>query len=265
MYTTHIDNFDLRQIAESGQCFRMTMQDEKTARVIAGERLLYVTDKGGGDFEFSCEKDEFDTVWYDYFDLESDYAAYIDSIDKEDQFLKSAAAYGQGIRILRQEPFETLISFIISQRKNIPAIQSSVEKLCRCCGKKTDDGIYSFPEPETIAGLSEDTLCACSLGYRIPYVRETAKRVATGEIDLEALKDCDDAELFDELITLHGVGKKVANCVMLFSYHRIASFPVDVWIQRVEETYYNGHFPVEKYPGYAGIMQQYMFFYSRSR
>lgn len=263
MIRKHIENFDLCQIAESGQCFRMRMQDENTAVVVAGNKILHVFNAGEEEFEFCCDQKEFESFWYDYFDLGSDYGAYIDSIDRSDDFLLRAAGYGRGIRILRQDPFETLISFIISQRKNIPAIQASVDKLCRTCGEKIAKDTYAFPTPEAIAGLSEEELKSCSLGYRAPYVSETAKRVASGETDPEALREYNDEELLSELLSFYGVGKKVASCVMLFAYHRTASFPVDVWIQRVMDEHYHGRFPVEKYPGYAGILQQYMFFYAR--
>lgn len=259
-----IKNMDLRQIAESGQCFRMTMTGDKSARVIAGGRVLDIREDGEDRFELSCDDTEYEDYWRAYFDADTDYSVYINAIDKEDGFLTGAAAYGSGIRILRQEPFETLISFIISQRKNIPAIQSSVEKLCRICGIKISDDIYSFPTPEAIAGLSEEELGACSLGYRVPYIRDTARRIAAGETDLETLRALSDDELYNELLSFHGVGKKVANCVMLFGYHRISAFPVDVWIQRVEELHYNGRFPVERYPGFAGVLQQYMFFFGRN-
>ena len=134
----HIKNMDLRQIAESGQCFRMAMTGDNSARVIAGGRVLYINEEGEGRFDLSCDDTEYEVCWRDYFDADTDYSVFIDAIDKKDSFLTKAAAYGSGIRILRQEPFETLISFIISQRKNIPAIQSSVEKLCRTCGTKSD-------------------------------------------------------------------------------------------------------------------------------
>ncbi len=260
----HIKNMDLRQIAKSGQCFRMTMTGENSARVIAGGKVLDIKKEEGSRFDLSCDEAGYKAFWENYFDMSADYSLYIDAIDEKDSFLTEAAAYGSGIRILRQEPFETLISFIISQRKNIPAIQSSVEKICRVCGTKISDDIYSFPTPEALAGLSEDELGCCSLGYRVPYVREAARRVASGEIDLDGLNKLSDDELYNKLLSFRGVGKKVANCVMLFGYHRIAAFPVDVWIQRVEETYYGGRFPVEKYPGFAGVLQQYMFFYGRN-
>ena len=263
MMRIETENFDLKQIADSGQCFRMTMADDTTARVIAGDRLLFIKDTGNGTFELSCERDEYDGFWHDYFDLGADYSRYIRAIDSNDRFLKAAADYGRGIRILRQEPFETLITFIISQRKNIPAIQASVEKLCRLCGDRIGEELYGFPSPDRIAGLSEEELAGCSLGYRVTYVREAARRVAEGGIDLVGSYSLEDDELLEELMSFYGVGRKVANCVMLFAYHRIGAFPVDVWIQRVADRYYGGRFPSEKYPGFAGILQQYMFFYAR--
>lgn len=256
--------FDIRQISESGQCFRMRMTGEDSARVVAFSRVLDIYGRGDGGYELSCSEKELDEMWKDYFDLDTDYGAFIDAIDPSDAYLNAAADTGRGIRILRQEPFETLISFIISQRKNIPAIQASVEKLCLTCGKEIEKGIYAFPTAEAIASLSERELGGCSLGYRVPYVREAARRIACNDIDLEALYGYDDGELMEALLSFYGVGKKVANCVMLFAYHRISAFPVDVWIKRIEDEHYRGRFPVEQYPGFAGVLQQYMFFHSRN-
>ena len=263
MIRIQASNFDLKQIADSGQCFRMKMTGENKAFVIAGGRPLEICDAGDGCFELSCLDDEYHAFWRDYFDLDSDYEKYIKAADPADEFLTKAAAFGQGIRILRQEPFETLISFIISQRKNIPAIQSSVEKLCRLCGERIDDDIYAFPVPRAVASLSEKELSECSLGYRVPYVREAARQIAFGEKDLEAMRELPDDRLFEELVSFLGVGKKVANCVMLFAYHRIGAFPEDVWIKRIEDKYYGGAFPVDRYKGFAGVLQQYIFYYTR--
>ncbi|MCR5746340.1 MAG: DNA-3-methyladenine glycosylase 2 family protein [Lachnospiraceae bacterium] len=260
----HIKNMDIEQIAESGQCFRMLMTGEGSAKVIAGGRVLEIKALDKGEFDLDCDEADFNDFWENYFDLSADYSSYINAIDKDDEFLIKAAKYGDGIRILNQEPFETLISFIISQRKNIPAIRSSVEKICRLCGKKINGEDYAFPEPEAIAALSEKELGNCSLGYRVPYIRETAEMIARGDVDLMSLHTLDDEGLYDKLLSFKGVGKKVANCVMLFAYHRIAAFPVDVWIQRIADTYYDGRFPEEKYPGFAGVLQQYMFFYGRT-
>lgn len=264
MIVKHIENFDLKQIAESGQCFRMNMSDDRTARLTAYGKVLDINDRGGGDFCFSCPEKEFEEIWSSYFDLETDYGRFISSIDPNDRFLLRAAEVGNGIRILRQDPFETLISFIISQRKNIPAIKASVEKLCKACGEKITSDIYAFPSAKAIYSLSEKELSECSLGYRVSYVREAAERVALGQTDLSELNGLSDGELFGELTSFKGVGKKVANCVMLFAYHRIAAFPRDVWIGRIEEEYYKGRFPESRYEGYAGVLQQYMFYAIRN-
>ena len=162
-----------------------------------------------------------------------------------------------------------LISFIISQRKNIPAIKASIEKICALAGDviaedKEGSPIYSFPTPERLAALSMDELSSCSLGYRDKYVHQAALDVASGALDLESLSALDDDALLQELLKLYGVGVKVANCEILFGYHRLNAFPKDVWINRVLDLRYPGGFPFDKYAPYNGIMQQYLFFYSRN-
>ena len=260
-----IRNFDLRQIADSGQCFRMKMTDEDHAVVVAKERVLEIRHVTDDLFEFDCPASDFDDIWRPYFDLDTDYQAFINSIPKEDEFLLKAARESSGIRILRQDPFEMLISFIISQRKSIPAIRSSVEKLCRMCGNEIRDGFYSFPDPKALSQLSDVDLASCSLGYRTEYVRDAALSVYSGDAELKNLGTLSDEELFEALTALKGVGRKVANCVMLFGFHRIGAFPVDVWMQRVMDEHYDGRFPVEMYDGFAGVMQQYLFYYRRNQ
>lgn len=259
-----IRNFDLKMIADSGQCFRMKMTDKDHAVVIAKDRVLEIRAVKPGVFEFDCSETEFNDIWNSYFDLDTDYDAFIAAVPKEDGFLKKAAEFGSGIRILRQDPFETLISFIISQRKSIPAISASIGKLCRMCGNEIREGFYSFPEPKALSQLSDIDLAQCSLGYRAEYVREAAKSVYRGDTDLNMLQTLSDEDLFEALTSLKGVGKKVANCVMLFGFHRIGAFPVDVWMQKVIDEHYDGHFPVERYEGYAGVMQQYLFYRIRN-
>ena len=259
----NLKNFDLKQIEESGQCFRMKMTDDSHAVVVARGKILEIRHVTGDTFEFDCSGEDFDNIWYDYFDLGTDYEAFISTIPKKDLFLQKAAQAGRGIRILRQDPFETLITFIISQRKSIPAIKTSVERLCRICGNLITDGIYAFPEAGALADLSESDLSSCALGYRAPYVRNAAEMVCRGGFDLSAASQLEDKALLERLKTLKGVGDKVANCVMLFAYHRTGAFPVDVWISRIVDEYYQGHFPLDRYEGYAGIMQQYMFYYRK--
>lgn len=256
-------DLDLKKIAESGQCFRMNEEGEGKYKLVAFGRLLRLEQKGPGEVVFNCPEAEFESIWRDYFDLNADYAAYRASVDPDDIFLTEAAEEGKGIRILRQDPWETLITFIISQRKNIPAIKACVEALCRRFGKPLDEeGVFAFPEPEDLACADETCLKDCSLGYRVPYVSKAARMVCDGAIDLNALNTLDDGPLLETLMTVPGVGPKVGNCVSLFAYHRIAAFPIDVWIGRMLEQHYGGVFPLERYEGYAGIMQQYIFYHA---
>ena len=269
------DDFDLRKIADSGQCFRFNECGDGYS-VVAGDKYVFVRtatsddDKTGETLEFDCSKEEFDTFWKNYFDLDTNYRGIRGLIDaREDEYLYYASEYGKGIRILRQDPWEMLISFIISQRKNIPAIKASIEKICEAAGKKiaTDkEGkeVFSFPTPDELSALSIEQLSACSLGYRDKYVKQAAMDVASGAVKLDEWAGLDDAGLMEKLLSLYGVGVKVANCEILFGYHRLDAFPKDVWINKVLDMKYPQGFLFDKYKPYNGVMQQYLFFYSRS-
>ena len=259
-------DFDLKKIAESGQCFRLNPNGEGGYTLVALGRVLRLSETPTG-CALDCSQAEFDALWRDYFDLERDYAAIRASADPQDMFLGRACEYGRGIRILRQDPWEMLITFILSQRKNIPAIRYCVEALCSRYGKPIESAgerYYAFPTAERLAEQDERCLLDCSLGYRAKYVSAAARLVANGTLDLSALDALSDDALMDALLTVPGVGEKVANCVLLFGYHRLGRFPRDVWINRIVDNEYNGAFPLERYPGIAGALQQYMFYYARS-
>ncbi len=263
------DDFDLKKIADSGQCFRFNECSDGSYSVSAFSRHIFVSELEENRYEFGCSKEDFENFWKYYFDLDLSYKDVRGKIDRtNDPYLYSASEYGKGIRILRQDPWEMLISFIISQRKNIPAIKASIEKLCRLsgdvmCEDERSGVIYSFPTPDRLAALTMDELASCSLGYRDKYVHQAALDVASGAVDLESWNDLEDPELMDKLLSMYGVGVKVANCEILFGYHRLDAFPKDVWINRVLELKYPDGFPFEAYAPYNGIMQQYLFFYSR--
>ena len=274
MFRIQYPYLDMKKIAESGQIFRFNVYDDEYS-LVAGDKLLFIKEDDDG-YILSCSKSEFEELWTDYFDLRLDYSDFEKNIPADDLFLTNAAEYSYGIRILNQDKWEMLISFIISQRKSIPAIKSSIEKLARTYGKKIDMQVpdfiknidknsefFAFPTPKVLADASLDDLNACSLGYRSPYIEASAKAVYRGDIDLEALSKLDDNELLAALMSLKGVGIKVANCVALFGYHRIAAFPIDVWIKRMIDEHYDGEFPLKLYDGYAGVIQQYIFYYGR--
>lgn len=261
------DDFDLKKIAESGQCFRWNPNEDGGYNIVASGKVLNI--KQGAEkseFEVDCTKAEFEGFWKHYFDLENNYTQIRKKVDKdEDAFLYKAAEYGTGIRILNQDPWETLISFIISQRKSIPAIKSSIEKLCKAAGTQIQDSEqYAFPTIEQLGRFPISELNDCGMGYRSEYLYETAKNALSGRLQLDGLSSMDDEDLLAGLMELKGVGIKVASCTILFGFHRLNAFPIDVWIDRVLKNEYNGKFPFEKYAPYNGIMQQYLFFYYRN-
>ena len=274
MFRIEYPYLDMKKIADSGQIFRFNVYDDEFS-LVAGDKLLFIKEDKNG-YILSCSEKEFNEFWLDYFDLSLDYGDFEKNIPETDVFLKDAAKYSYGIRILNQDKWEMLISFIISQRKSIPAIKSSIEKLAKVYGKKIDMKIpefiknidadtefYTFPTPKELANADIEALNACSLGYRSPYIEASAKAVYRKDIDLNAIDSLDDEELLKALMSRKGVGIKVANCVALFGYHRIAAFPIDVWIKRMIDEHYDGEFPLELYKGYAGVIQQYIFYYGR--
>lgn len=257
------DDFDLKKIVYSGQCFRPRCLDENRYMFVHKGKTVIVDDslKDKGVFEFSCSEEDWKSTWYDYFDLGCDYSKIRKSIPKDDIFAIESAELGKGIRILKQDKFEMLISFIISQRKSIPAIRSSIEKLCLMFGEKSDcEELYAFPTPQRLSKATEEELADCGLGYRVSYVLNAAKAVSDGLLDLEGIDALPDEELFEKIKSLYGVGNKVASCVLLFAYHRTGFAPVDTWILKVIDSKYNGVNPFGRYGDTAGIIQQYMFY-----
>ncbi|HKL98288.1 MAG TPA: DNA glycosylase [Mobilitalea sp.] len=264
------ENLNILQIAESGQCFRMNKIDENKYNLIAYGRYLEIIQSGRNEFELSCSEEEYQQVWRNYFDLDYDYGSIINALTEgEDEFLKSAAEYGNGIRILQQEPFEMLISFIISQNKNIPSIKNCIERICEKYGDRNvnpENNVvyYTFPLPKQLVNATQEELRELKLGYRDEYILGAARAVVEGNIDLNALKACSHEEAVVILKGLKGIGDKVANCVSLYGLHHIEAFPIDVWISKVLVEIYNNNFNVDLYKGYAGIIQQYMFYYIRA-
>lgn len=263
MITKVIRDFDLEQISRSGQCFRMERISENTWRLIAFGRYLEAGQQGE-QVEFSCSEEEFENVWRNYFDLDTDYQKVKQAIDREDEYLCRAARLGGGIRILRQELWEMIVTFIISQRNNIPRIKKCVETICREFGEKRRDfqgRIYDvFPPPQVLAEIGEERLRECGLGYRASYIAKTAQMVWRREVDLRRLEKMEYEKAREELCRLCGVGNKVADCISLFALHHMDAFPIDTHIQQMLKRYPGG-FPFEKYQGSAGILQQYAFYY----
>lgn len=264
MITKTIPNFSLAQICRSGQCFRMSEREENTYAVIAGNRYLEIRQQGEECY-FDCEEAEFEEFWKEYFDLENDYAAYITQINPNDSYLANAAAFGSGIRILKQDLWEMIVTFLISQQNNITRIRRCIQNICQVYGEKCvntrGEIYYAFPGPEAFAGLQDDDLKECNLGYRSKYVVRTARSVVSGEVDLEKISEMPYKKAREELLKLFGVGEKVADCICLFALHHLQAFPVDTHILQALQAHYKRGFPNRRCRGFQGVMQQYIFYY----
>lgn len=266
MVRKQIDNFSLEQICLSGQCFRMKQEDGEENRysLIAGDRYLEIEQQGNVN-TFYCDEETFEHFWKDYFDLERDYADCIGRINPRDTYLADAAFFGAGIRILRQDLWEMIVTFLISQQNNIVRIRRCIQNICEAYGEERTDGrgrlYYGFPKPEALAGLDEDALKACNLGYRSKYVVRAARSVVSGEIDLEAVRRMSYKKAREELLKLFGVGEKVADCICLFALHHLQAFPMDTHMIQALNAHYKRGFPNRRYKDIKGIMQQYIFYF----
>lgn len=264
-------NFSIHQICQSGQCFRMNEIDNSTGNpsewkvsLVARGKYIEIS-QSENDIYFECTQTDYDTIWKNYFDLETDYAKLIRSIDVQDSYLLKAAEYGKGIRILQQDLWEMIVSFIISQQNNIKRIRNCIRLLCEKYGeKKTSDNgkeYFDFPTPESLANTTIEELCTCNLGYRSRYIYETSNSIWHGDISLGNLQQMDYAAARKELLKLCGIGEKVADCICLFALHQTDAFPKDTHINKVLAAKYPKGFPFERYTGYNGILQQYIFYY----
>ncbi|MEG0292298.1 MAG: DNA glycosylase [Anaerovoracaceae bacterium] len=275
-----VRDFNPEHIFECGQCFRWNKESDGSYTGAAFGKVINVFAAGKSITLTNTNVDEFESIWRDYFDFDTDYDAIKNEISRDDDIMKKAILSGYGIRILNQEIWETIASFIISANNNIPRIKGSIEALAKNYGQKIDrfmgKDYYTFPSPEVVAELTLDDLTICGLGYRAKYLIETAKKVVEDGIDkIKALADEDvpTEEAFEYVNKFSGVGPKVANCILLFSMKKKDAFPIDTWVKKVmhelygieeENTSAMEFFAIENFGKNAGIAQQYLFYYMRT-
>lgn len=257
----NVTDLDLRETLDCGQCFRWREREDGGFDGVVRGRTATVSAAGGRlILDGVSEADR--ALWFDYFDLGLDYGRIKAQLSAVHPVMAEAARFAPGIRILRQEPFEALISFIISQNNNIKRIAGIVERLCACFGEPLGAGQYAFPSPGRLAALSPDDLAPIRAGFRHRYIIDAAQKVASGEIVLDALYDMPYDAARRELMRITGVGVKVADCTLLYGLHRLDAFPLDVWMKRAMAVLFDGVDPAS-FDRYAGIAQQYIFHYAR--
>lgn len=269
-------DFEPQHVFECGQAFRWKREDDESYTIVHKKRILNVSRDGKDIVLDGANMDDFNNIWYDYFDLGTDYSKIKEKLSR-DPILEEAIKYGQGIRILNQDPYETTISFIISANNQIPRIKNSIRLLSEnygeLIGEYRGEKYYSFPEPETLAKASQEKIKeVCRVGFRDKYIVNSSRMIVDGEVDLDSLFELSREEASVELKKLAGVGPKVSNCILLFSLKKSDSFPVDVWVKRIMEYFYFkedtknsviSKFAKEKYGELGGYAQQYLFYYAR--
>jgi len=271
-----ISHFDLAQTLDNGQAFRWASAGEGKFSGIAHGRRLDLELSEGSLVLKDVALPEFEATWKDYFDLGRSYS-HLRYIFKDYDTMTKALAFSPGLRLMRQDMWEMLVSFILSQNSNIPRIKKMIEQLCQNfgrelpgmhgrAGRQANDQPCSgsaFPTPQALAGLTENDLAVIKSGYRAAYILDAARRVADGRLDLSGISVQPTEVVRQALLEVHGVGPKVADCVLLFGFGRVECFPLDVWMKRVVAALYPGGFP-EEIGQYAGIAQQFLFHYARS-
>lgn len=279
LYVEGVSDFHLDHIFDCGQCFRWEQNEDGSYTGIAFGRVVKI------DYDtvsetlmiHGADEADFESIWKDYLDLDRDYGEIKNVLADKDPVIRQAIEYGHGIRILNQEKWETLLSFIISQNNNIPRIKKCINSLAETLGEYVGelDGktYYSLPTPDVLANATLDDLAPCRLGYRAKYLIETAKKVhAEGIESLDALesRELSAKETCEALRNYCGVGPKVANCIALFAMRKFESFPIDVWVKKVMNTMYGidennmkemAEFAAENFGEFGGIAQQYLFYY----
>lgn len=262
IHVTDVPCLNIELCLFCGQAFRWkTNPDGSFHGVVKGKVTDIYQSENEIIFKNTSEND-FLSVWQDYFDMNKDYKSLVAAFDS-DQYLKNAAEEYYGIRILHQEPWETICSFIISQNNNIPRIMGIVQRLCESFGDKIGENDYTFPSYEKIAALTCENLAPLRAGFRSKYIIDAARKIASGEVDLHAIESMPMAEARLELKKIKGVGDKVAECSLLYGFKRYEAFPVDVWVKRLMSEWYSAGLP-KCTENIEGIAQQYLFHYRRN-
>lgn len=271
------DSFIISQTLECGQCFNFNKISDENYAVTAYGKVLHILSEGENIVFKDISKYEFEQTWCHYFDFNRDYEEIKSFLSQKDETLRAALEYAPGIRIINQEFFQCLISFIISQNNRIPMIKKVVSNLSQKYGEYittiNGEDYFSFPSPEKLYGIDAKELMECKTGFRGKYIEDAVKKYVKGSLEHENFSSMTNEQVREKLMTINGVGPKVADCVMLFSLGRNDVFPTDVWVKRIMSYFYFDRqetpikeihkFANELFGSYSGFAQQYLFNYAR--
>jgi len=270
---TGYNSFSISETLECGQCFRFEKINENEYHIVAFSKSLFIRQEEDKTVFYRTSIQEFEEIWIPYFDLNNNYQNIKETLASNDFVMRDAVEYSPGIRILRQEPWECLISFIISQNNNIPRIRKIIDTLSRTYGQPIGD-FFAFPTPEELGRASIEDLFNCKTGFRAKYIHDAVTKIRSGLLELNAVHQMELTEARELLMSIKGVGRKIADCVLLFAYARAEVFPTDVWVKRVVQHFYfnKQDTPVaqihklaeDQFGLYAGYAQQYLFVYARN-
>ncbi|MCL2236444.1 MAG: N-glycosylase [Defluviitaleaceae bacterium] len=269
---TNLRQFNIGEVLECGQCFRFEKLDNNFYSLVAFSHTLFAKQRGdAAEFWYENRKldiEEFKEIWVDYFDLERDYEKIQQKIAQDDPIMQRAVEFAPGIRLLNQDPWEILLSFIISANNRIPQIKQVIKNICEAYGENS-----SFPTPEQLKNVTAEDFRVLKTGFRDKYLVDAVAHVLAGNLPIQRDESVSTADLRERLLAVKGIGEKVAHCILLMGYGRYNSFPVDVWVQRVmERLYFNGEktsvakihqFAGERWGDYASFANQYLFHYIR--
>lgn len=254
--------FDIGLSLDCGQAFRWKKNENGIWHGVVGKNALDVEQKDGEIRFYDTSEEDFEKVWKKYFDLTRDYKKITESFST-DEYLAKATDEFYGIRVLNQEPWETVCSFIISQNNNIPRIKGIIDRFCENFGEKISGSDHAFPSAEKIADLEAEDLSVLRAGFRAKYILDAARKISAGEVDFERIFSSPIEDGRTELMKISGVGPKVAECALLYAFEKTQAFPIDVWVKRILCELYPNGLP-ECIGEYGGIAQQYLFHWRRN-
>lgn len=271
-----VADFNPKHIFECGQCFRWHLQEDGSYTGVAMGKVINVSQIDNKIYFKNTNIDDFNNIWYDYFDLGRNYTEIKNILKQMDEYLDKACDFGYGIRILQQDGWEMLISFIISSNNRIPMIQRAIDNISKkygdYIGNYEGKDYYAFPTLNQLSKASQEEIRACQTGFRDKYIVSTAEKMINSNEDVNDYKKLDTKECIDKLTQFNGVGPKVADCIALFGVSKYDTFPVDVWVKRVMQEFYVEEdmslpkirkFAIDKFGDLSGFAQQYLFYYAR--